>query len=559
MERNAWIIIAALAAVSIILAGLLAASLVGLIGGVPEKIPKRLSLNLWWPIAHYGDTEPDIAAILESSLEATGRIDVTLQSAEWATYVDQFSNSQMGMFLLGWYPDFFDADNYIQPFLSTGGAASLGSDYSDPLMDLAILNSRTSFGDQRNAVFAEIQQKLAEDAIYIPLFQGNQHVVYQDDVTGVVLEPVRSFRYDQIQKPGEATLRVGTTDRVVTLDTADAYDYFSVELSDHIFEKLLDYEPGTANLIPSLAMEVPSTANGLISADGMTYTFNIRPGVTFHDATALDAAAVAFSLNRARTLGGDPGFLLDIISDVQATGPMEVTVTLNNPFTAFNALMAFSVAAIVSPTAYPSDDFRSGLDANVPIGTGPYMLESGNYQADQRATLTRNPNYWGTPAKHATVQVNLISDATALKTQIETGQIHVAFRTLNPADLLDLQTRASSLGLTVEIGTSPFIRYIVFNVLTPPFDNVWVRRAIAAAVDRGEIVAQVFEDLAFPLYSMIADIFDESTAAFLAEYGPTPDIAQANGYLDNYFDSLEEALGQPGLFSDLILPTREAS
>ncbi|MCJ2519651.1 MAG: ABC transporter substrate-binding protein, partial [Candidatus Thermoplasmatota archaeon] len=102
-----------------------------------ELQDKSLDIKLWWPIEHYGSTESDIANILKDNIEATGRISVTLDSVDWATYVDQFSNGQMGMFLLGWYPDFFDADNYIQPFLSTGGAESLGSMYSDPLMDLA--------------------------------------------------------------------------------------------------------------------------------------------------------------------------------------------------------------------------------------------------------------------------------------------------------------------------------------------------------------------------------------------------------------------------------------
>ncbi|NIN65227.1 MAG: hypothetical protein GTO63_11125, partial [Anaerolineae bacterium] len=389
-------------------------------------------------------------------------------------------------------------DNYIQPFLGTEGAQSLGSYYSDPLMDAAIIQERVSFGADRTAAFATIQEKLAEDALYIPLFQGNQHVVYQDDVTGLLLEPVRSFHYDQAAKPGATTLIAGTTDTAVTFDPADSYDYFSIQVIEHMFETLLTYEPGTANLIPGLALEVPTQANGLVSADGLEYTYNIRSGVSFHDGAALDAAAVKFSLDRARTIGGDPGFLLDIIDSVDVTGPMQVKITLANRFAAFNALMAFSVSAMVSPDAYTATDFRPGFDANVPVGTGPYQILANDYVAEQRVTLSRYTGYWGTAGTSEKVRINLISDATALKTQIETGAIHVAFRTLNPDDLLDLQNRATALNLEVEIGTSPFIRYIVFNVQTPPFDNPWVRRAIAASIDRDTIVSQVFLDLAFP-------------------------------------------------------------
>ncbi len=530
------------------------------------QVSKQLNIDLWWPIAHYGSQTPDVAVILKDNLEATGRISVTLRSAEWATYVDQFSNGLMGFYILGWFPDYADADNYIAPFLGTAGAAGLGSFYSDPLMDLSILAERTTFGDERTAIFAEIQKKLAEDALYVPLFQGNQHVVYENDVTGVTLEPVRAFAYTKLEKPDETTIRVGTIDRVTTLDPANAYDYFSNQISDHVFESLLDYTPGTADIIPHLAVEVPSRENGLVSEDGLTYTFNIRPGIKFHDDTpstpsVVDAVAVKFSLDRARgPLNGLPGFLLsDLIDTVTVKDTLQVEILLTNPFTFFNAIMAFTVSAIVSPTAYEADAFRSGLDPSAPpIGTGPYMLTA--YQQDLRVTLTKNPNYWDSAnaSKADEIQVNLVSDSTALKTQIETGQINLAFRSLTPDDFLDLQSRSTALGLVAEMGTSSEIRYLVFNHQMFPFDNVWVRRAIAAAVDRGQITSQVFLDLFFPLYSMVPDLFPQQTESFRDVYGVGPDVDLANEHLDSYFASIEAALGQD-IFADLVLPTREAS
>lgn len=559
MERNALIVIGVLAAVVVVLGATLG---VVLLSPPPTaQVSKQLNIDLWWPIAHYGSQTPDVAAIIASNLEATGRISVTLQSAEWATYIDQLG--EMAFFILGWFPDYADADNYIAPFMGTAGGASLGVLYSDPLMDLAILTERTTFGDERMEVFAEIQRKMAEDALILPLFQGSQSVVYQDDVTGVTLEPIRPFKYNAIEKPLETTLKVGTIDRITTLDSADAYDYFSDLVVAHIFETLLDYEPGTANIVPLLAEEVPSQANGLVSADGLNYTFNIRSGVKFHDGTDVDADAVKFSLDRARgDLEGNPGFLLsDAIDTVDVTGPLQVTIVLKNSLTFFNALMAFSVSAVVSPAAYTADAFRTGLDPSFPpVGTGPYKLVGGDYQADQRITLTRNDDYWdpANASESAKVQVNLVSDSTALKTQIETGEIHVAFRQLTPDDFLDLQNRRAQLNLLTETGTGSEIRYLIFNHEMPPFDNVWVRRAIAAAIDRDQITSQVFLDLFFPLYSMVPDLFPQQTEAFKTAYGVGPDLVLANKYLDSYFASIEAVLGQD-IFADLILPTREAS
>ncbi len=176
------------------------------------------------------------------------------------------------------------------------------------------------------------------------------------------------------------------------------------------------------------------------------------------------------------------------------------------------------------------------------IGAGPYKISE--WVTDERVTFERNDNYgdWATwrAAKMDTVTIKLLADASALRAQIETGSaaggISVAYRTLDPADINDLKTAA---GLTVELKGGPFIRYIVFNVQTPPFDNVNVRRTIAAAIDRQEIVDTVLLGQAEPLYSMVPLGMFSHRDVFKDAYGVRD--------LDLAAESLEEFFASQGL------------
>jgi ABC-type oligopeptide transport system substrate-binding subunit len=92
----------------------------------------KYEIDLWYTPSHYGNTEQDVAELLKAQLEATGYFDVTIQSAEWGTYLDQLGT--MPLFLLGWWFDYPDPSNYIDPFVGAG-AFSLGSNYSSTVMD----------------------------------------------------------------------------------------------------------------------------------------------------------------------------------------------------------------------------------------------------------------------------------------------------------------------------------------------------------------------------------------------------------------------------------------
>jgi len=510
--------------------------------------PKKLTIELWYNNdGHYGDTEPLLAQTLQQSIQACGKIDVVLKSDTWAVYKQNWAAGRMPLFLLGWYPDYFDSDDYISPFMSVSGARSLGSFYNNSQVDQWVTEEQTTTDPTiRAARFASIQQKLAEDVPYVPLYSGTAEVAYVTGVTNVELHPV-VFKWFIIGKPGATELNASTSDKIISLDPASAYDYFSIEVINQVFDTLLVYDWKTTSLRPGLATEVPTVANGGISADGKTYTYHLRQGVTFHDGSEFNASVVKRSIDRAIRLDlpGSAAFLLyDVgalgrdptngnntpVGTIETPDPYTVVFHLARPVSFFNELMAFSVSAPV-PWTYSQTGEQPSTVPNV-VGTGPYRLTQ--HVEKQLVVLEKYANYYN-PTLYAPdiptipvmnkVVINIRDTSGALKNDITTKTVDVVYRTLTPTDLADLKANAASLGITVEIGSSPQIRYLVFNVNDNPaiaqvgITDKRIRQAIAYSVDRQQIDQVVFNGNVEPLYSMIPPSMPYSQPVFQSAYG----------------------------------------
>ncbi|MBC7332509.1 MAG: peptide ABC transporter substrate-binding protein, partial [Synergistetes bacterium] len=281
---------------------------------------------------------------------------------------------------------------------------------------------------------------------------------------------------------------IGTTDKIVTLDPANAYDYLSCNIIQNIMSGLVDYKPGTSEIVPALAKKWE------VTPDGLVYTFYLRKGLKFADGAVFDAKAVKFSIDRVFKLNGDPAFLLtEVIDKVEVVDDYTVKIRLKYPFAPFLSVLAFTVAFPVSPNSYNDKEF-----SDVGIGIGPYKIKK--WTKDVELVLEANPNWYGAPPKSKMVVIRFYENAQSLRMAVEKGEVDVAYRTLNPEDILDLK---KSDKVRVYEGESPVIRYIVFNAKKEPFNNVDVRRAIAYAIDRSMITKRVFRDTAMPLYSMI--------------------------------------------------------
>ncbi len=169
-----------------------------------------------------------------------------------------------------------------------------------------------------------------------------------------------------------------------------------------VYDRLLEYTPDGPDLAPGLASEVPSVDNGLISDDGLTYTFPLREGVTFHDGSPMTADDVVFSWDRAMTMDlpeGTAGLLNDNVADMQAVDDVTFEVTLQAPNAAFlNSIVVASVASVVSREVVEAN---GGVEAGTPnefmatnpVGTGPYVFVEWN--RNENIIFERNEDYFG--------------------------------------------------------------------------------------------------------------------------------------------------------------------
>jgi len=171
------------------------------------------------------------------------------------------------------------------------------------------------------------------------------------------------------------------------------------------YERLIEISPEGSELVPALATEIPTVDNGLISEDGLTYTFPIRENVTFHDGTELTADDVKYSWDRVMTMElpeGAAGLLLDSVAETTVVDPQTFEVTLNEPSASF--LRSVGTAMVASIVSMDAVEANGGVAAGEPneymtttmVGTGPYRLTAWNRGENLQFEIF--DDYWGEPA-----------------------------------------------------------------------------------------------------------------------------------------------------------------
>jgi peptide/nickel transport system substrate-binding protein len=309
----------------------------------------------------------------------------------------------------------------------------------------------------------------------------------------------------------ENTITIGTILKPRTIDPADSYELAGLMVIYNLGETLYTYKLGTTELEPRLAIAFPK-----ISEDGLTYTIPIRQGVKFHDGTAFNAPAMAFSLNRFIKNGGEPSFLLsDTVKSVEATGEWELKVTLQKPFAAFPSLLAFPGACAVSPKAY-----EIGEGKFIPekfAGTGPYKLTSFNSDS---LRLELFDDYWGEKPRNKGIDLQLYpSNPANLFNAFRTKAIDVAYQSLLPQQVKKLKAYAEKGEGQVIEASGSVVNFMTLNMNSDPLKQKLVRQAIAALVDRKLLNERILQGQGEALYSMIPISFEAYKPVFQTEYG----------------------------------------
>jgi len=327
--------------------------------------------------------------------------------------------------------------------------------------------------------------------------------------------------------PAGGAIKIGTTDKVVSLDPAGSYDNGSLMLETQLYQFLLVIPAGKTAPTPDAASKCDFTDGG------KNYSCTMKPGLKFSNGDPLTAKDVEFTFKRVLTINdpNGPASLLGNMASVKATDDTTVVFALTAPNDqTFPFILGTSAGPIVDSKVFPADKLLA--DEKV-IGSGPYKLGSG-YQKNQLAALEPNSSYQGNGGALANSGVTLqyFTDASNLKLAVQQGDVDVAWRSLDAQSISDLRKDSK---VKVLDGPGGELRYLVFNLKTMPggtdAQKLAVRRAIAFSVDRKALATSIYQDTFTPVYSMIPDGLPGHIDAFKTEFGEAPDKAKAGDEL----------------------------
>jgi peptide/nickel transport system substrate-binding protein len=289
-----------------------------------------------------------------------------------------------------------------------------------------------------------------------------------------------------------------------------------------IYDSLVNYKSGTVEVGPGLA------ESWGVSSDGMTYTFHLRQGVSFHDGTPFNAQTYVQGLDRLKKDSPNSiyntgpvesyiDFTYGAVDSYKAVDDKTVEFRLKHAFAPFLTSLAMVWNGVVSPAAAVKfgKDFR-----NNPVGTGPFIFKE--WRHGDQIILEANKSYWGGQPKVDRLIFKINPDAQASLLALRQGDVHI-LADVN-AQLVPAIRGDSNLVLMTQPGLAVSGMGMPCDVA--PFSDKRVRQALNYAIDRDAINKSLFQGLAVPMTSPLPEAqwsFDPS----LKGYPYDPDKAKS--------------------------------
>lgn len=288
--------------------------------------------------------------------------------------------------------------------------------------------------------------QLSAAILAVALVAGSAHAAKTDVTIGMQLEP------PNLDPTGGAAAAI---DEVVYAN---------------IFEGLTRFG-SDGSVLPALAK------SWNISDDGLTYTFMLNSGVTFHDGSEMDADDVKFSLERAMaedSTNAQKQLFANIESVENVDGAAVIKLKAPDGNLLFN--LAWGDAVIVAPESVEAL-------ATAPVGTGPFKFK--NWVQGDQIVIEKNAEYWGEPVKLEKATFKFISEPTAAFAAMMAGDLDAFPNYPAPENLAQLE---ADTRFSVVLGSTEGETILSTNNKVAPLDNVLVREAIAHAIDRSAII-----------------------------------------------------------------------
>jgi peptide/nickel transport system substrate-binding protein len=286
------------------------------------------------------------------------------------------------------------------------------------------------------------------------------------------------------QTPADTLVIASAIDDIVSLDPHEAYEFSGLDYVNNTYDGLVEINPATLEMEPGLA------ESWSVAEDGTTFTFKMKPGITFASGNPVTAEAAAWSLQRAVKINKTPAFILNqfgwtaenVDSMITAEGDT-VTMKLDKayaPTFLYNCLTA-GVASIVDAETVKTHDVggdmgNEWLKTNS-AGTGAYVLKS--FKPNEGYILEARPGYWRGDAKIAKIFMRHVPEAATERLQLEKGDVDIA-RSMTPTDIAGLEGNAD---VTIQNDVGGQVYYLAFNQKNENYKNQKYLEAMRWAVD----------------------------------------------------------------------------
>ncbi len=348
--------------------------------------------------------------------------------------------------------------------------------------------------------------------------------------TVVALAPLSLMAQETPKQGGDIV--VTYKDDITTLDPAIGYDWVNWSMIKSLYSRLMDYEPGTPNLVPSLAESFT------VAPDGLTYTFKLRKGVKFSNGREVVASDVKYSIERAvdpKTQGPGAGFFGAIKGFEDVTGGKATALTgietpdastvvfnLSRPDATFLHVLAINFASVVPKEAVEA---AAGDFGKKPVGSGPFVLK--DWTIGQKLLFERNKDYFVKDVPHIdSFSVEVGQEPLVALLRLQKGEVDIAGDGIPPAKFLEIKNSADGAKMIVD-GEQLHTGYITLNTKVKPFDNVKVRQAMNMAINK-ERITRILNGRATPANQPLPPLMPGYDKAFT---GYAYDVAKAKALL----------------------------
>ncbi len=310
---------------------------------------------------------------------------------------------------------------------------------------------------------------------------------------------------------GAATIRplvIVASDQPSSADPAENWAFGGAAYLPHIYDSLFRFVGDSSPKLETLvAAEIPTTANGGISADGLVYTIKLKSNVKFHDGSPLNADAVVYSYERIKALNlGANGITADWVTKVEKVDDLTVKFTLKQAFSDFLNSMGsvwgnYIVNPVVAKANEKDNDWGHAYLLDHDAGSGPYVLTTYDH-ANNQITLTRFANYWGGwKNSHPVDQVFIrwLTDPTVARSMLEKGDADIVVN----LPTTDFAAMKKESGFVNQQHPSIMQYYLGMNGSAKPLDDPRVRQALQYTFNTDKIISDIFGGNLLKMYAAV--------------------------------------------------------